>query len=416
MDLHTLLFASVTARTGFVLIFLIASFKSEARTAFRFWTASIIGSAIGVLLIYSEPNYPYFSAARGLIIYIIIGLSLSCVWAGGRAFFGYKVGRVAFVVMGFVPGLVYGGAGSLNMVPDMVILLTIATLVGTTTAAACTFFARRKRRYLPSQLLVGIALAVYSVALATSVVMIAVRLFVQGAVSDPQALDISLALFIDQLMSVLVYVGLVAMSLEEVQVRMKDLATTDPLTGLANRRGIQEQTSAVIAACHRARRPVAVLVADLDHFKTINDRYGHDSGDMVLKEFARRFSSHSRRGQDVTGRWGGEEFLAVLSGMTLAEAVAFAERLCLCVSQEPFDIGAQKIAVTVSIGVAGIDNRVLPLKHAVRAADEALYEAKRSGRNRVHGAVTWGAATASEHHREAVSLERTITPARTKQA
>ncbi|MDB5546852.1 MAG: hypothetical protein JWP21_299, partial [Tardiphaga sp.] len=156
-------------------------------------------------------------------------------------------------------------------------------------------------------------------------------------------------------------------------------------TGLANRRGVQERTSPLIGANLRAKRPMVAMMVDLDHFKAINDCYGHDCGDAVLREFARRLAAHCQRIQDVTGRWGGEEFLAVLCDMTLAEAVRFAERLCLRVSEEPFDIGAQKIPVTVSIGVAEIVTDAAPLDQAVRKADAALYEAKRSGRNRVRG-------------------------------
>lgn len=387
IDVQTLLFASGTARAGFILIFLIASFKSEARVAFRFWTASILGSAMGVFLIYSDPNYPYFTAVRGMAIYAVIGLSLSCIWAGGCAFFGRELSRTRFSIMGLTPGVVYGAAYSFGIAPNVVVLLTITTLVCSTAVVAHTFLTRKHRHYLPSQLLVGIALTAYSFALAASVILIAVKLMAPGAVSGPGMSDIGLSLFIDQLMSVLTYVGLVAMSLEAAQLRIKTLATMDPLTGLANRRGVETKTLALIAACHRAKQPMVVLIADLDHFKSINDRYGHNSGDAVLKAFAARLSLHCRREQDVAGRWGGEEFLAVLSNMTLEEAIRFAEELCLRVSEEPFDIGDSKITVTVSIGVAAIDDHAAPLEHAVKNADEALYEAKRNGRNRVCSAV-----------------------------
>lgn len=385
VDIPTLLFASFTARTGFIVIFLIASFRSEARIAFRFWSASILGSMVGVLLMYSDPHYPYFPPARGTVIYIILGLSLSSVWAGGCAFFARRASQVRFVVMGLVPGLVYGGASAVGTPPDLVVMLTMATLVGSSATAAGTFLIRGGRRYLPSQLLVGLALAAYSVALVASIIVMALRILMPGPGSGPQTLDAFLPLLIDQLMSVLTYVGLFAMSLEDVQMRMKELATTDPLTGLANRRGVQEKTSPLIGANLRAKRPMVAMMVDLDHFKAINDRYGHDCGDAVLREFARRLAAHCQRIQDVTGRWGGEEFLAVLCDMTLAEAVRFAERLCLRVSEEPFDIGEQKIPVTVSIGVAEIVTDAAPLDQAVRKADAALYEAKRSGRNRVRG-------------------------------
>lgn len=389
IETYTLLFASVSARVGFIIIFMIASFRSEARVAFRFWTASIFASSIGVLLIYSDPHYPYFPAVRGMWIYIIIGFSLSCLWAGGHAFFGRTVQKAGFALMGLVPGIVYGSARIVDLSPDVAVALTIASLTAFTAAGAYPFVrGRRHRRYLPSQLLVGVALSAYAIALATSFVLIVVRLIVSGAVPTPGASDIALALFIDQLMSVLVYVGLVAMSLEDVQMRMKQLATIDPLSGLANRRGVQERASEVIEACGRANRPMAVLIMDLDHFKSVNDRYGHDGGDTVLKEFASRLSMHCRRNHDVTGRWGGEEFIVLLKDTTMLEAVAFAERFCRDVSVEPFIVEYQAFHVTVSIGVAEIDLSTPRFDQTLKAADEALYEAKRRGRNRVHSSRT----------------------------
>ncbi len=387
VDVTTLLFASSTARAGFILIFLIASFKSEARVAFGYWTVSIISSAAALLLIYSDSSYPYFAAGRGTVIYAIVGLSLSSIWAGGRTFFGFGVDKVRFAIMGLFPGLVYGGAHLFGMKPIAAVLLTIATLSFLMAVAARPFLARNRRRYLPSQLLVGAALVAYSVALALSVVLIIVRVRAFGAITQPSMTEIALSLFIDQLMGVLTYVGLIAMSLEDAQVRLKAIALMDPLTGLANRRGVQSRTAALIMACRCAKRPVAVLIVDLDHFKSINDRYGHVSGDMVLKEFADRLSSHCRREQDVTGRWGGEEFLAVLRDTTLEQAIDIAEQLCRRVSETQFDIGGQAIVVTVSIGVAAIDDHISALEHAVKKADEALYDAKRNGRNRVCSAI-----------------------------
>ncbi|MBO9112451.1 MULTISPECIES: GGDEF domain-containing protein [Rhizobium/Agrobacterium group] len=384
VETQTLLFASVSARAGFIIIFLIASFRSEARVAFCFWTASIVGSSIGMLLIYSDPNYPYFLATRGMWIYIIIGFSLSSLWAGGHAFFGGAVNKAGVALMGLVPGVIYGIARTSGLMPDVAVALTIAALSVFTAAGAYPFVRRRRRRYLPSQLLVGGALSAYAIALAASFLLIMIRLHVSGAVPAPGVSDISLALFIDQLMSVLVYVGLVAMSLEDVQMRMKELAAIDPLSGLANRRGVQDRALDIIGACQRVNRPISVLLMDLDHFKSINDRYGHGGGDIVLREFARRLSLHCRHDDDVTGRWGGEEFLALLSNMTLSEAAAFAERFCHSVSLEPFNIGDQEFSVTVSIGVAEIDLSAPRLDQTLKAADEALYEAKRRGRNRVH--------------------------------
>ncbi|WP_232628857.1 GGDEF domain-containing protein [Methylobacterium sp. Leaf118] len=402
MDLNTLLFASVMARSGFILIFMIASLKGDSAHAFRFWTASILGSAIGLLLIYGDPHYPYFLPTRGALIFGIIGLSLSCVWAGGQVFLKRTVKPTQFVVMGVVPGLIYGSTRSLGAAPDLAQLLTMATLTCSTAAAARPFFVRTAPRYLRSQLLVGGAIAMYSVALVCSMILISVRLWNLSPSIGSGHSDIFLALFVDQLMSVLTYVGLIAMSLEDAQRRMKEIATTDPLTGLANRRGVQDQARLVSGASHRAKRPVAVLIADIDHFKAVNDRYGHECGDAVLKEFARRLAAHGRPGQDVVGRWGGEEFLAVLSNRTLDDAVGVAERLCREVSQTPFACGDRALTVTVSIGVAEMAGNGFFLEQAVTSADEALYLAKRSGRNRVMcaaGSARWDNPISAQPYR-----------------
>lgn len=374
------------ARGGFILIFLIASFKSEFSAAFRFWTISIFGSAVGLLLVYSDPNYPYFSSTKGGLIYTILGFSISCVWAGSRIFFGPEVNSVRFVVMGLSPGLVYAGARTLGSEPDIAIMLTMALVLYSTAVTAHTFFVRTPQRYLPSQLLVGSALAIYSTAIFSSIILIAIRLWIIEANAGLPS-DVFTAIFIDQIMSVLTYVGLIAMSLEHAQMRMKVIATIDPLTGLANRRGVHDQALHVSDARHRARHPMSLLIADIDHFKAVNDRYGHDCGDAVLKEFARRLDAHSRQGQDIVGRWGGEEFLVILNNTALKDAVNFAERLRLLVSEEPFLFGDVVVSVSVSIGVAEIDSNDFLFEQAVKVADEALYVAKRGGRNRVVSAA-----------------------------
>lgn len=387
LDLQALLLASAAARIGFILIFMVESFRSEARLAFRFWTASVFSSTVGLLLLYQDPQYPYLPADRGAVIYGIFGFSLACFWAGGRLFFGRAVHWLRFAIAGAIPGLTYGTAHSLGCRPGLVLLLALATMVLTTAHGAQPYLVRSGRRYLPSQLLVGLAMASYSLVMAGSVLLLSLEILSPGMLPGDPMSQIAPAVFIDQFMSVLTYVGLIAMSLEHIQSRIKELAILDPLTGLANRRGVQEGAAALIAACQRAGRPMAVLIADIDHFKSVNDRYGHNSGDAVLREFGRRLVALSRREQDVVGRWGGEEFLLVLDDMSLRDATVFAERLRQQVAEVPFDIGDQSITVTVSIGIAWIDIPPPPLEQAVRRADAALYDAKRGGRNRVQTAA-----------------------------
>jgi diguanylate cyclase (GGDEF)-like protein len=160
-------------------------------------------------------------------------------------------------------------------------------------------------------------------------------------------------------------------------------ATHDGLTGLWNRRTIVETLRYEVARSQRATTPLALIMADIDHFKRVNDVYGHLTGDRALTETARSITS-ALRPYDSAGRYGGEEFLIVAPGCDRAASVALAERLRRTVAGSPIAEGAGTIKLSCSFGVAWYDGS-LPLlsDHLLRSADRALYAAKRKGRNRV---------------------------------
>ena len=164
----------------------------------------------------------------------------------------------------------------------------------------------------------------------------------------------------------------------------------DSLTGLLARRACQEHLERMIAAAHRNGRPLAVAMADIDHFKTINDEFGHSAGDRALCEISRRLKA-ACRSMDVVGRWGGEEFLILLPETTGTEAAMLAERLRHAVASTPCEVdGHGKYRnVTVSIGVTSINflAQETPspaglVDKLLKEADSALYTAKKT-RNRV---------------------------------
>jgi diguanylate cyclase (GGDEF)-like protein len=164
--------------------------------------------------------------------------------------------------------------------------------------------------------------------------------------------------------------------------RLRFSSEHDPLTGLSNRRYFNERVLAVDGG-----RPVGgcVLLADLDHFKRINDTYGHPAGDAVLAAMSKRLSA-ALRGNDKLVRWGGEEFLAVLGPMTPAQADLTAERLLQAVRREPVLWNGQLIRCTISIGYASFpmagSATDISLDSAISLVDKALYVAKRRGRDR----------------------------------
>jgi two-component system, cell cycle response regulator len=175
---------------------------------------------------------------------------------------------------------------------------------------------------------------------------------------------------------------------DELRARMAELeevSRIDMLTGLHNRRHLDEHLRASISAARRHGRTVGVLVIDVDHFKQVNDTYGHHAGDLVLREVANRLKS-TMRTEDALGRWGGEEFIAVLTE-TPAEAIGMvAERMrrSVAASEFPLEDGTC-IRVTASIGYVHGDDEA---ERLVRRADDALYAAKAAGRNRVEAAKT----------------------------
>ncbi len=165
-----------------------------------------------------------------------------------------------------------------------------------------------------------------------------------------------------------------------------EMAVTDQLTGLYNRRYLASHLSAMFDRAFWTGRPLSVMVLDIDHFKSVNDKHGHDVGDRVLKEFADRISL-SIRGIDLACRYGGEEFLIAMPDTDLAFASVVAERLRqeIAAAKFSFNGGRDDLTVTVSIGLASTESgpEEDSAQKLIKRADEALYEAKNGGRNRV---------------------------------
>jgi diguanylate cyclase (GGDEF)-like protein len=174
--------------------------------------------------------------------------------------------------------------------------------------------------------------------------------------------------------------------LEDMLTRVETLAITDPLTGLFNRRRFETILELEFKKTLRYQTPLSCLMIDIDHFKSVNDTFGHQAGDVVLKEVALLIQRNIRE-VDTAARWGGEEFAVLVPTINRENASAPANRILKAVGNHKFpDI--TDLSITVSIGIAGIPNPQIDTgQKLVHAADLAMYEAKKKGRNRIEAAL-----------------------------
>ena len=175
---------------------------------------------------------------------------------------------------------------------------------------------------------------------------------------------------------------LLAMAKERTELRHKTAALIDPLTGIANRRAFLEEVAVLSRRPNAEARPAAVLLADLDHFKSINDRFGHAVGDHVLQIFA-EVAGAKLGPRDLIGRLGGEEFVIVLCDAGRDKGLAIGERIRLSFETAAAEVGGRPVRGTVSMGMAVAENGLDDMSSLLAQADEALYCAKERGRNRI---------------------------------
>ena len=168
----------------------------------------------------------------------------------------------------------------------------------------------------------------------------------------------------------------------ELSTKYQQLAMSDPLTKLANRRNASAVLQQEKSRIDRNHEPLSVLLCDLDHFKSVNDKYGHNAGDMVLMELAKVFTDNVRH-QDCVARWGGEEFLVILPQTSAEQAGIIAEKIRLSVQNHTIHFLKHQIQVTISIGISQLTEDET-IDELINNADKCLYQAKTLGRNRVH--------------------------------
>ena len=178
-------------------------------------------------------------------------------------------------------------------------------------------------------------------------------------------------------------------SLKNANEAIRILSITDPLTKCYNRTFMDEQLPKELKRAIRYNHPISLVMIDIDHFKRVNDTYGHQAGDEVLKELVRSINRLIRSDIDWVARYGGEEFLVVFPETDFERAVVLAERLCRAISQKTIQIKEEEIRITASFGVSGFTSstslKEVSYEAMISLADKSLYQAKEEGRNRVIG-------------------------------
>jgi diguanylate cyclase (GGDEF)-like protein len=220
--------------------------------------------------------------------------------------------------------------------------------------------------------------------------LLGIALFMRGAYLlvhiDPDEAHgsavLSLSLLVVPLAQVCISFGLIILVMHRYAERLRQLSTLDPLTGALNRAGLELQGQRVAQRTLRNGRSLAVLMIDADHFKVINDTYGHQVGDEVLRHMVKVLKAELRP-HDLLARYGGEEFVMVLDGVQLQDAARIADRLRRRIEAELVGVDHVTVRYTASVGVACSDEHSHDLVQLISAGDAAMYSAKRSGRNRV---------------------------------
>jgi diguanylate cyclase (GGDEF)-like protein len=170
--------------------------------------------------------------------------------------------------------------------------------------------------------------------------------------------------------------------LTQVIHELTEISLRDPLTGLFNRRGLEERLTEEFARARRYGAPLSLIMIDIDHFKRVNDRHGHMVGDIAISHVARLLTK-GRRASDIAARYGGEELVLLLPHTPLEGAMSLAERLRHQIEETPYRAGEAEDHLTASLGVAVYERAMREPMALLEAADRALYRSKREGRNRV---------------------------------
>ncbi len=377
LDINTLFMVTIYVEAILGLLLLFAWVQNTAIQAVAWWGFAHLIRAASVVLfgMYgSAPDLITIDLANALLF-----TAFAVTWTGARVFDGRPVEPV-YLVTGAVLWLLVCRLPVLADAVDARSLIASGIITAYTWLAAYEFWRGRSEPLVSRWPLIFMLFAHGALFLLRT----PLAAMLPWAPGDRMLGSVWLTVlsFEALLFTISIAFILLAMAKERTELRHRTAAMVDPLTGIANRRSFM-QDAAQLAKRHSANpRPTAVLLIDLDHFKSINDRFGHALGDRALEIFADA-ARQSVRSSDLLGRLGGEEFAAVLADTSRDKAVAVAERIRASFAQAALEVDNRPVGATVSIGVVHCPDGALDVPELLAQADQALYFAKENGRNRV---------------------------------
>jgi diguanylate cyclase (GGDEF)-like protein len=352
------------------------AYLQPSAKSWRIGTLLMAGGSILFAVQESLPPGLVLPLANGLLL-----VGLGCYWRALRLFYGEAETLWLFlpVLLGVIA--LYWFAA---IQPSLSVRVSVATLIWVVYSLGCIWTLRSHARSdasISRQVMMGI--------FAVIILMFVLRMAYFASISSRPASVTETGSWVNALSpllaTVLPVIGTTAflqMCSERIRAQWETAASTDYLTGLANRRQLTHVASQWLVLARSNAQPLAVMLIDIDRFKTINDRYGHDVGDRAIQHVANCLRGTCRR-DDLLVRQGGEEFVMVLRGMDIDGAAAFSARVLEIVRAASFVADVDPARLTVSIGVAALRDDDAHLDDLLRRADHALYQAKESGRDRV---------------------------------
>jgi diguanylate cyclase (GGDEF)-like protein len=351
-------------------------------TALAIWGSGFITASVATtLIIVLRGTIPDFWSI--IVGNALLAAAYGILWCGARKFDGKNLSML-LALMGVVFWLVACLIGPIYSRPEA--RATVMAAIGVAYSLLVVFELWRGRGDQVWRWPIMVLLLAHAAAIPIHIPLAGA--WTRPDPSDPSDLDLlTFAIFEGAFVCICAAYLFGGLAKDRIAARYRRASLTDPLTGVANRRSFFETGERLLVRARFARQPTALIMFDLDRFKSINDRYGHHTGDEVLTAFC-RLATSSLRSNDLFGRIGGEEFACLLPVTARREALRVAERVRVAFEAAYHPIGEHRFSATVSVGVAIADDSSLDLDTLLKQADQALSRAKSAGRNCVEQSPT----------------------------